>query len=132
MRRAVSPWAAVVAIAFILSCRFRCRPCRSFQPDPLMPAAFVAGIYFLYRWSEEQAWKWAILAGVFFGFCHVRQNCHRFFVGLLRLPWSFSRSKRFWKSKQVWAMAAIMVVPAFLFYILLNRGRSPNISSRGL
>jgi hypothetical protein len=36
----------------------------------------------------------------------------------------FTLKKDFWKSKQVWAMAAIMVVPAFLFYILLNQGRS--------
>jgi 4-amino-4-deoxy-L-arabinose transferase-like glycosyltransferase len=125
MRRAVSPWAAVVAIAFYFVLPFSVQASRSFQPDPLMTAAFVAGIYFLYRWSEEQAWKWAILAGVFFGFSTFVKIFIAFFVGAAAIAMVlFTLKKDFWKSKQVWAMAAIMVVPAFLFYILLNQGRS--------
>ncbi len=125
MRRAVSPWAAVVAIAFYFVLPFSVQASRSFQPDPLMTAAFVAGIYFLYRWSEEQAWKWAILAGVFFGFATFVKIVIAFFVGAAAIAMVlFTLKKDFWKSKQVWAMAAIMVVPAFLFYILLNQGRS--------
>ncbi|MBL0346969.1 glycosyltransferase family 39 protein [Candidatus Villigracilis affinis] len=125
MRRAVSPWAAVVAIAFYFVLPFSVQASRSFQPDPLMTAAFVAGIYFLYRWSEEQTWKWAILAGVFFGFATFVKIVIAFFVGAAAIAMVlFTLKKDFWKSKQVWAMAAIMVVPAFLFYILLNQGRS--------
>ncbi len=125
MRRAVSPWAAVVAIAFYFVLPFSVQASRSFQPDPLMTAAFIAGIYFLYRWSEEQAWKWAILAGVFFGFATFVKIVIAFFVGAAAIAMVlFTLKKDFWKSKQVWAMAAIMVVPAFLFYILLNQGRS--------
>ncbi|MBL8062882.1 MAG: hypothetical protein JNK32_07685, partial [Anaerolineales bacterium] len=36
----------------------------------------------------------------------------------------FTLGKDFWRSKQVWAMAVIMVVPALLYYVLLNQGRS--------
>ncbi len=125
MRRAVSPWAAVIAIAFYFVLPFSVQASRSFQPDPLMTAAFVAGIYFLYRWSEEQTWKWAILAGVFFGFATFVKIVIAFFVGSAAVALVlFTLKKDFWKSKQVWVMAAIMVVPAFLFYILLNQGRS--------
>jgi len=125
MRRAVSPWAAVVAIAFYFVLPFSVQASRSFQPDPLMTAAFVAGIYFLYRWSEEQTWKWAILTGVFFGFATFVKIVIAFFVGAAAISLVlFTLKKDFWKSKQVWVMAAIMVVPAFLFYILLNQGRS--------
>ena len=125
MRRAVSPWAAVVAIAFYFVLPFSVQASRSFQPDPLMTAAFVAGIYFLYRWSEEQTWKWAILTGAFFGFATFVKIVIAFFVGAAAISLVlFTLKKDFWKSKQVWVMAAIMVVPAFLFYILLNQGRS--------
>ena len=125
MRRAVSPWAAVIAIAFYFVLPFSVQASRSFQPDPLMTAAFVAGIYFLYRWSEEQTWKWAILTGVFFGFATFVKIVIAFFVGAAAISLVlFTLKKDFWKSKQVWVMAAIMVVPAFLFYILLNQGRS--------
>ncbi|HNJ13430.1 MAG TPA: glycosyltransferase family 39 protein [Anaerolineales bacterium] len=125
MRRAVSPWAAVVAIAFYFVLPFSVQASRSFQPDPLMTAAFVAGVYFLYRWSEEQTWKWAILTGVFFGFATFVKIVIAFFVGAAAISLVlFTLKKDFWKSKQVWVMAAIMVVPAFLFYILLNQGRS--------
>jgi len=52
-RRAVSPWAALAALAFYLILPFSVQASRSFQPDPLMTSAFVVGIYFLYRWSES-------------------------------------------------------------------------------
>ncbi len=51
-RRALSPWAALAALAYYLVLPFSVQASRSFQPDPLMTSAFVIGIYFLYRWSE--------------------------------------------------------------------------------
>jgi 4-amino-4-deoxy-L-arabinose transferase-like glycosyltransferase len=110
-----------------------------------MTSAFVVGIYFLYRWSEssgvqEQAparsgsklpdskketWKWALLAALFLGLATLVKIVIAFFVGaaaialvLFTLGWSF------WKSKQVWAMGAIIVAPALTFYVLLHSGRS--------
>ena len=61
MRRATSPWAALVALAFYLVLPFSVQASRSFQPDPLMTSAFVIGVYFLYRWSEEQTWKLSLI-----------------------------------------------------------------------
>lgn len=125
MRRATSPWAALIGLAFYLVLPFSVQASRSFQPDPLMTSAFVAGIYFLYRWSEEETWKWAIFAGIFLGLATFVKIVIAFFVGTAAIALVlFTRKKDFWKSKQVWAMAALMVVPAFLFYILLNQGRS--------
>jgi 4-amino-4-deoxy-L-arabinose transferase-like glycosyltransferase len=54
-RRAVSPSAALAALAYYLVLPFSVQASRSFQPDPLMTSAFVAGIYFLYRWSESNS-----------------------------------------------------------------------------
>ena len=90
-----------------------------------MTSAFVLGVYFLYRWSEEQTWKWAILAGVFLGLATFVKIVIAFFVGAAAIALVlFTLGRDFWKSKQVWTMAAIMVVPALVFYVLLNQGRS--------
>jgi hypothetical protein len=125
MRRATSPWAALIALAFYLVLPFSVQASRSFQPDPLMTSSFVIGIYFLYRWSEEQTWKWALLAGVFLGLATFVKIVIAFFVGAAAIAMVlFTLGKNFWKSKQVWMMAAIMVIPALFFYILLNQGRS--------
>ena len=125
MRRATSPWAALIALAFYLVLPFSVQASRSFQPDPLMTSAFVIGVYFLYRWSEEQTWKWAILAGVFLGLATFVKIVIAFFVGAAAIALVlFTLGRNFWRSKQVWAMAAIMVAPALVFYVLLNQGRS--------
>ncbi|MDO9300799.1 MAG: glycosyltransferase family 39 protein, partial [Anaerolineales bacterium] len=52
-RRAVSPWAALLGLAYYLVLPFAVQASRSFQPDPLMTSALVIGVYFLYRWSES-------------------------------------------------------------------------------
>ncbi|MBK8422238.1 glycosyltransferase family 39 protein [Candidatus Villigracilis saccharophilus] len=125
MRRAVSPCAALIGLSFYFILPFSVQASRSFQPDPLMTSAFVVGIYFLYRWSEEQSWKWTILAGVFLGFAVFVKIVIVFFVGAAAIAMVLFTLKRdFWKSKQVWSMALIMILPALLFYVLLNQGRS--------
>jgi len=143
-RRTVSPWAALFALAYYLVLPFSVQASRSFQPDPLMTSAFVIGIYFLYRWSEnsgvqqlaavsdsqlsdskKESWRWAILAGVFLGFATFVKIVIAFFVGAAAIALVlFTLKKDFWKSKQVWAMAALMIVPALIFYVFLHQGRS--------
>jgi 4-amino-4-deoxy-L-arabinose transferase-like glycosyltransferase len=129
-RRAVSPWAGLVALAYYMVLPFSVQSSRSFQPDPLMTSAFVAGIYFLYRWSEavggnHRSWKWAILAGVFLGFAVLVKIVIAFLVGAGAMAMViFTLRRDFWKSKQVWAMALLMIIPAFLYYVVFNSGRS--------
>lgn len=138
MRRVANLWAALIAMAFYFVLPFSVEVSRSFQPDPLMTSAFVIGIYFLYRWSEDhspllageglgarETWKWAILAAVFLGFATFVKIVIAFFVGAAAISLVlFTLGKDFWKSKQVWVMAVIMVVPALLFYVVLSSGRS--------
>jgi hypothetical protein len=48
-----------------------------------------------------------------------------FFVGAAAIALVlFTLKKDFWKSKQVWTIAALMIVPALTYYVLLNQGRS--------
>ncbi len=131
MRRTTSPWAALIGLAYYLVLPFSVQASRSFQPDPLMTSAFIVGIYFLYRWSEslecrtcscvgQQAvrlkatWKWAILAGIFLGLATFVKIVIAFFVGAAAIALVlFTLKKDFWKSKQVWVMAALMIVACF-------------------
>jgi 4-amino-4-deoxy-L-arabinose transferase-like glycosyltransferase len=138
MRRTTSTWASLFALAYYMVLPFSVQSSRSFQPDPLMTSAFVIGIYFLYRWSEtyvqelapaaegqKATWRYAILAGIFLGFATLVKIVIAFFAGGAAIALVlFTIGKDFWKSKQVWAMAVLMVLPAFIFYILLSSGRS--------
>ncbi|MFN3742856.1 MAG: ArnT family glycosyltransferase [Anaerolineales bacterium] len=124
-RRATSPWAALLVLAFYLVLPFSVQASRSFQPDPLMTSLFVIGLYFLYRWSEEQEWKWATLAGFLLGLSVLVKVVIAFLVGgaAVTLVW-FTLGKRSWRSAQVWLMIFLMVVPALAFYLLANPERS--------
>lgn len=124
-RRIASPASALVALAYYLVLPFAVQASRSFQPDPLMASAFVVGIYFLYRWSEKQEWKWAVFASLFIGFAVLVKIVIVFFViGAAVAAVLSTLGLRFWKSAQVWVMTALMVIPAFLYYILGHPGRS--------
>ena len=138
MCRATNPWAALIALAYYFVLPFSVQASRSFQPDPLMTSAFVIGIYFLYRWSEDHSpllegeklgnistWKWAVLAAVFLGLATFVKIVIAFMAGAAAIALVlFTLGKDFWRSKQVWTMAVIMVVPALSYYVFLNQGRS--------
>jgi hypothetical protein len=124
-RRIASPVAALASLAYYLVLPFAVQASRSFQPDPLMTASFVGGLYFLFRWTDEQKWQWAILAAVLAGFAILVKVVIVFLIAavavaavLLVLGW------RFWRSAQVWAMLGVMALPAFAYYALGTPGRS--------
>ncbi len=124
-RRIASPTSALIALAYYLVLPFAVQASRSFQPDPLMTSAFIVGIYFLYLWSTEQKWKWAVLAGIFIGFAVLVKIVIVFLViGAAIAAVLSTLGLRFWKSAQVWAMMALMAIPAFIYYILGHPGRS--------
>ncbi|HUH98549.1 MAG TPA: glycosyltransferase family 39 protein [Anaerolineales bacterium] len=124
-RRIASPTSALMALAYFLVLPFAVQASRSFQPDPLMTSAFIVGIYFLYRWSEEQNWKWAALAGVLIGLAVLVKIVIVFLViGAAIAAVLSTLGLRFWRSAQVWAMMALMAIPAFVYYILGHPGRS--------
>ena len=124
-RRTISPWAGLTALAYYLVLPFAVQASRSFQPDPLMTSAFVAGIYSLYRWSEERNWKGAIWAGILLGFATLVKIVIAFFTGAAAVVLVlFTLRKDFWKSRQVWVMVLLLIVPSLTYYVFLNSGRS--------
>lgn len=124
-RRATAPVPALAALAYYLILPFSVQASRSFQPDPLMTSAFIVGLYFLYRWCEEETWQWAILAGAFAGFAALVKIVIAFLVASAAIALVlFSRGRRVWKSLQVWTMAALMTLPALGYYLIGSPGRS--------
>jgi hypothetical protein len=124
-RRIASPAAALVSLAYYLVLPFAVQASRSFQPDPLMTASFVGGVYFLYRWTEEQKWQWAILAAVLAGFAILVKVVIVFLIASVAVAAVLLVvGRRFWRSAQVWVMFAVMTLPAFAYYVLGTPGRS--------
>ena len=125
VRRALGPATALVSLAYYLVLPFAVQSSRSFQPDPLMTAAFVAGLSFLYRWTEAQTWKWAILAAALLGFAVLVKIVIVFLVigAAIAAVWMV-HGPRFWKSAQVWTMELSMALPALAYYVFGHPGRS--------
>ena len=131
-----SPIAGLLSLAYFLILPFAVQASRSFQPDPLMTASAFIGIYFLYRWSESQitnpklpitnsSWRYALLASIFISFAVFVKIFIGFIAGGAAVAIVlFTLKGKFWRSPQVWTMAAIMIVPAFLFYFVGDRGNS--------
>jgi hypothetical protein len=126
--------AALLSLAYFLVLPFAVQASRSFQPDPLMTASAFIGIYFLYRWSESitnhqlpitPSWKYALLASTLIGFAVFVKIFIGYIAGAAAVAIVlFTLKGKFWRSPQVWTMAAIMVIPAFLFYFTGDRGNS--------
>jgi 4-amino-4-deoxy-L-arabinose transferase-like glycosyltransferase len=140
MRRAISPWAGLIGLAYYLVLPFAVQASRSFQPDPLMTSALYIGAYCLYRWSEsygvqelapaisdskKEAWKWAILSGFLLGFAILVKAIIVFLVaGVAIAAVLYTLQFRFFKSPQVWTMLALTLLPPFLFYVVIHPGNN--------
>jgi len=149
-RRAISPWAALIGLAYYLVLPFAVQASRSFQPDPLMTSALVLGVYCLYRWSEDceapqlsapagpaapssidrsstvkRTWKWAVCAGFLLGFAILVKAIIVFLAGAAAIAVVFSTLRfHFWKSPQVWLMGALILLPPLLFYVAIHPGNN--------
>jgi 4-amino-4-deoxy-L-arabinose transferase-like glycosyltransferase len=124
-RRISSPVAGLMSLTYYLILPFAVQASRSFQPDPLMTASFVVGLYFLYRWMEQPIWKWAVLGALFAGFAVLVKVVIVFLVvGAATAVVLVALGRHFWKSGQVWTMAVLMAAPATGYYLVWHPGRS--------
>lgn len=113
---------ALVALCYYLILPFGVQASRSFQPDPGMVMWIVLSLNTLYRWSEKQEWKWAILTGLLAGVAVLTKVVAMYIVagaavGAVVYTLGIKRS---WRSLQVWSMALLMIAPTAIYY--LERG----------
>lgn len=123
VRRFTSSAAALLAVAYYLFLPFAVLASRSFQPDPVMVALLTLGMFAAYRWSETRTWNWALLTSISMGFAILIKAFAAYFVfGVFGAVFLYTLSlQKAVRNKHVWAMAAISVLPAALYY-LLNAG----------
>src|SRR3990172_5106955 len=117
--RMSSAWPALAVLAYYLILPFGVQASRSFQPDPGMVMWMVLTIYALYRWSEKHSWKWALLAGLLGGVGILTKVVAAYFIGgaAAALALHTLGVRRFWRRPQVWAIATLMLLPTFLYYM---------------
>jgi hypothetical protein len=121
-RRMTSPEGGLVAVGYYLLLPFGVQASRSFQPDPFMVMWFILSIYFLYRWTQERTWRWAILAGVSGGLGVLVKVVIAYLVAGAALAAVLTTTglRRALRDLQVWAMALLMIVPPTIYYIFIK------------
>lgn len=110
---------ALLVVTYYSFLPFAAQASRSFQPDPLMVALLVLSAYAAYRWSEQQQWKWVVIAGVSAGLAVLVKIVAVYIVVgfMLALVLSTLGFKVAARNRQVWAMALLSAVPAAAYYL---------------
>ncbi|MGB7296215.1 MAG: glycosyltransferase family 39 protein, partial [Candidatus Aminicenantales bacterium] len=67
VRSFTSPPTALISVAYYLFLPFGVQASRSFQPDPLMVALLILGMFTAYRWSQTRTWSWVVWTGLVMG-----------------------------------------------------------------
>lgn len=118
-RRMAGRGAALIAVGYYLFLPFAVQASRSFQPDSFMVAWFILATYAAYRWSEERTWTWALVAGFTSGFAILLKVVAAYLIiGVMAaVVLSTLGLRAALRSRQVWAMALISIIPAALYYL---------------
>ena len=109
---------AVVALLFYLFLPYGVIASRSFQPDPLMVALVIAGVWGTYNWREKGTWKWAVTAGLLNGAAIFIKNVAVF--PLLGVSLALVLERGFMvslKDRKTWTVAILSALPTAIFVI---------------
>ncbi len=122
-RRLATPGAALVSLAYMLFLPFAVIASRSFQPEPLMVMFLCLAIWAALGWAEEKNWKYALLAGLFGGLAALVKLFAAYMVAglMVAVVWQALGLRAAFKNRQVWVMAALMLLPN-LFAYFVGRG----------
>ncbi len=118
-RDLTGPNGGVFALAYMLVLPYAAIASRSFQPEPLMIASIIATWWGMLRWYRQPTWKRALLAGVLGGWTIFVKSVTVFFIapawlGLILAGIGLRAALR---SKQVWVMALLTVIPYGIYHI---------------
>ncbi|HZU87534.1 MAG TPA: glycosyltransferase family 39 protein [Anaerolineaceae bacterium] len=126
LRRYFSFPVSLLSLAFYLFLPFAIQASRAFQPDPFMVMWILLSILALIRWTEKPTWLRAVVAGLIGGATIlVKVTAGLFLAGtyaaiiLFALGW-----KPTLRNLQVYAIAALTLLPTIIYYLLLNSGNS--------
>jgi 4-amino-4-deoxy-L-arabinose transferase-like glycosyltransferase len=112
------PSGAFIALLLYLFLPYGVIASRTFQPDPLMVALIVAGVWATFRWANTRMWKWALAAGILNGLAIFVKNVAifplAFAAAALVLDFGLLKSL---KDKQTWALAGLAALPTAIYTI---------------
>ncbi len=112
------PSGAFISLLFYLLLPYGIISSRAFQPDSLMVALIVAGIWATFRWTNARTWKWALAAGILNGLAIFVKNVAVFPLAFaaIALVLEFGLVKSL-KDKQIWALAGLSILPTAIYSI---------------
>ena len=123
-RRLTGSDGALFGLGFYLLLPFAVQASRSFQPEPLMVMLLVISLYCLSRWAQAPAWKWALPAGMFGGLAVLTKIVAAYLVGgaAVGIVLAAVGFKAALRSRQVWTMVTLMILPSALYYLVDRSG----------
>ena len=109
----------VIALAYFLVLPYAAIASRAFQPDPLMVASIVAAWWAMLRWQRQPGWQRAVLAGLLGGWAIFVKAVAVFFIGgaWVGLLLAGLGLRGILRSRQVWLMALLTVLPYACFHV---------------
>jgi hypothetical protein len=117
--RMTTPVGALFSLGYYLFLPFAIQASRSFQPDILMILSIIATAYCLFRWSEEETWRWSLIAGLVGGFAVLVKAQGIFAVTAMAILTVLIK-KGFFKAvinPKIWVMAGLMIVIPAVYYL---------------
>jgi 4-amino-4-deoxy-L-arabinose transferase-like glycosyltransferase len=131
-KRIASVDGAILALVFYLFLGFGVIASRSFQPDPLMVALILGGLWSFERWHTEKTWKWTIITGLLSGMAIFVKTVAVFpLLGAFTFVILTTRGlKQSLKDPHVWVLGIITVLPTAIFMIdSVYISKSSNLSA---
>ena len=118
-RRIASTDGAIIALLYYLFLDFGIIASRSFQPDPLMVALILAGLWAFNNWFEKRTWKWVVITGFLSGMAIFAKNMAVFpLFGAFALSILRTQGlKSAIKNVQVWVLMLITALPTAIYMI---------------
>lgn len=110
---------AVISLAYFLILPYAAIASRAFQPEPLLVASLLAAYWAMLRWQRCHTWPRALLAGALAGWAIYVKAVAVFFIGgaWLGLLLAGLGLRAAIRSRQVWSMAALTVLPYLAYHI---------------
>ena len=110
---------SVLAVVYFLLWPYAVMSSRAFQPESLMVAAIIIGLWAAVRWLKQPTWWHVARAGLLCGLAIYVKSVAVFFIapalaGLLLTNFKF---KDLLKNKQVWLLFVLAVSPYIAYHI---------------
>ena len=110
---------AAIAILYFFLWPYALIASRAFQPEPLMVAAIIIGLWAAIRWTKNPSMVNAVLAGVICGLAIYIKSVSVFFIapalaGLVLSNYSFREAI---KNRQIWLLGILSVLPYAIYHL---------------